>query len=214
MPPPYPLDKSAKDALYAATIAGIAGSPGDYPSGPGQIFETTVLSARVTAKISAANDRRQKVAAARLAVTAEKVAYDLCDQEERRILRLAEALYAQAAPGKLARIGWGPRKDREKREPGQPRALIVAIQDQMSLTLKWRGPLTGSGGRVAFYRIEREITTLDGLITEAFGTWSTQSVQASLELTGLTRGVEYSFRVVAVNASGSSEASNTVSAVL
>lgn len=39
------------------------------------------------------------------------------------------------------------------------------------------------------------VVTMAGVVTEPWGTWSTQSVRVSIVLTSLTRGVEYHFRV-------------------
>lgn len=214
MPPPYPAKKADKDVLYSATLAGVAANPVDYPSGPGQMFALTVLTTRNTAKIAAVNDRLQKEGVFRVAVEVENAAYSLEDDEEQRLIGLAEAQYAQSNPDKLLLIGWGPRVPPQSIPPGQPRHLEAFPQNQTSLTLDWKSPAAGSGGSVAFYRIERQTKTLQGQVTEAWGIWSTQAVQSEITLAGLTRGVEYEFRIVAVNAAGDSIASNTAAAVL
>ena len=214
MPPPYPKSKAEKDVLYAATLAGIAANPVDYPSGLTAMFNTSTLLARNTAKIALVADRLQKEAVFRLAVHAENAGYDLEDDEEQRLIGLAEAQFAASNPDKLLLIGWGPRVPPQSIVAGAPRSLEAFPQGQTSLTLDWKPPVAGSGGSVAFYRIDRQISTLQGVVTEAWGIWSTQAVQSEITLVGLTRGVEYEFKIVAVNASGDSIASNTVAAVL
>lgn len=213
MPPPYPRNKPEKDVLYAAMLAGITANPVDFPNGPGQMFNTATLSTRTTAKTAAVTDRLQKEGVFRVAVETENTAYDLADDEARRLLALAEAQHA-ANPDKLLLIGWGPPSGSIETPPGQPRTLEANPQLQTSLFLDWKPPLSGSGGRVVFYRVERQTKTLAGAVTEPWGVWSTQAVASELMLTGLERGVEYEFRVVAVNTWGDSVASNTVQAVL
>jgi len=214
MPPPYPKSKADKDVLYAATIAGIAANPADYPSGVGAMFSTLVLTARNTSRIALVTDRLQKEALFRLAVIAENAGYDLEDDEERRLIGLAEAQYGATNPAKLLLIGWGPIVPPQSIVPGAPRVLEAFPQGQTTLTLDWKPPIGGSGGSVAYYRVERQTSTLQGVVTEAWGVWSTQAVQSEITLVGLDRGVEYAFRIVAVNVSGDSIASNTVTAVL
>ncbi len=214
MPPPYPLKKADKDVLYAAIIAGVAANPADFPSGIGAMFNTGVLTTRSSTKTAAVTDRMQKEGIFRLAVDAENAAYDAADFEARRLIGLAEAQFSQSAPEKLLLIGWGPRVPPQSIPPGAPRNLEAFPQNPTSLTLDWKPPIGGSGGSVAFYRIERQTKTLQGVVTEPWGVWSTQAVQSEITLAGLERGVEYEFRVVAVNAAGDSVASNTVAAVL
>lgn len=178
------------------------------------MFNTSILTGRITTKGTAVNDRTQKEAVFRLAVEAENAAYLSCDTEAKRLIGLAEAQFLATAPTKLTEIGWGPPGDPQSVVPGQPRTLEAFPQQQTALSLDWKPPVAGSGGAVAFYRVERQTKTLAGQVTEAWGVWSTQAVKSELTLTGLARGVEYEFRVVAVNAAGDSIASNTAAAVL
>lgn len=213
MPPPYPSKKADKDVLYEAILAGIAANPLDYPNGPGNIFNTTVLNTRVTAKNTAVTDRLQKEGVFRVAVETENLSYASVDDEARRLITLAEAQHA-GQPEKLLLIGWGPRTPPQSVPPGQPRQLEAFPQLQTALVLDWKAPAPGSGGNVAFYRVERQTKTLAGQVTEPWGVWSTQAVASEITLTGLERGVEYEFRIVAVNAAGDSIPSNTAAAVL
>ncbi len=178
MPPPYPSKKADKDLLYSDMIAGIVANPVEYPNGLGAMFNTATLVSRDAAKSAAVNDRLQTEAVFRLAVEAESAAFVLADLEAKRLLGLAESQHA-TTPEKLLLIGWGPPADPLSVPPGAPRVLEAFPQNQTSLELDWKPPLSNSGGRVAFYRVERQTQTLTGEVTEGCGAWSTQTIRRS-----------------------------------
>jgi hypothetical protein len=59
-------------------------------------------------------------------------------------------------------------------------------------------------GGVGFYRIERRVRTLEGQQTEDWGAWQATTTDTQISLTGLERGVEHDFRILATNATGDS----------
>jgi hypothetical protein len=69
-------------------------------------------------------------------------------------------------------------------------------------------------GQVSFYKVQRRIRTLQGQQTEDWGAWQATTTDTEINLSSLTRGVEYDFRILASNASGDSTASNVVTVVL
>lgn len=222
--PQYPKRKADKDALYNAIAAGIAANPGLYPSGPGDPFDLSAFSGFISAKNTAKNTRQNEEAEFRAAVVAEDAAYDDCDDEARRLLNLAIATHGANSPN-LVHIGWGPRDAPTSNIPGQPRNLEVIVQGPGDCFLDWKAPARRGGvggggepseppGAVAFYKVQRRKRTLAGQQTEDWGEWQVTTTKTEISLTGLERGVEHDFRVVASNSSGDSLPSNVVTVVL
>jgi len=83
---------------------------------------------------------------------------------------------------------------------------LIGQTGRQSVTLSWQQPSSIPGGAITDYIIESSVNTGT--------TWSTvnDGVSAALSssITGLSSTIAYSFRVKAVNATGTSPASNTV----
>ena len=110
--------------------------------------------------------------------------------------------------GKLQLLGWGGRRARMLAvmdPPAQVRTLEVIREGTDWVFLDWKEPV--GGGEVAAYRVQRR--TRDG-------DWSDvgMSVESEVTLNGQQAGVEYEYRVIAVNKAGEGPASNTARAVL
>jgi hypothetical protein len=224
--PKYPTRRAEKDALYNATVAGIAANPALYPSGPGQPFDSTTLSARIAAKSTAVDALRQAEGQFRAATAAANGAYDECDEEERRLLNQAIATHGLQSPNLLL-IGSGPRGARKSNIPGQARSLEAIGQGPGDCYLDWKSPAPGGAvgggigegggappGAVAFYKVQRRKRTLQGQQTEDWGAWQATTTDTEIAILGLERGVEYDFRVVASNSTGDALPSNVVTVVL
>jgi hypothetical protein len=222
--PRYPSRKTARDALYDAIVAGITANPAQYPAGPGQPFSLTTFNGLITKKNTAVNTRQQEEGQFRIAVVAENDAYEDCDAEARRLLDLAIATHGVSSP-LLTLIGWGPPSPAVSNVPGQPRNLEAVAQGPGTCFLDWKapapagpagGPIGGGEppGEVGFYRVERRKRTLAGQQTEDWGAWQATTTDSEITLLSLERGVEYDFRVLAVNAAGDSLPSNLVTVVL
>ena len=69
-------------------------------------------------------------------------------------------------------------------------------------------------GKVSFYKVMRRIRTIPGVLIEDWRVWQATTVPSEIMLTGLDRGVEYDFQILAVNAAGESVPSNVVTVVL
>lgn len=211
--PVYPRRKAEKDVLYEAIVAGVTANPAEYPSGPGQMFALTTLNNAITAKNTAVSTSQQASADAQIATDAENDAYEACDEEATRLIRLAEAMHA-ANPQNLELIGWGAPGSPTSQPPGQPRTLEMCVQGPGSGLLDWKPPAPGGGGRMSFYRVERRVKDLSGQVTEEWGVWQQTTTASELSLSNQPRGVEIDYRVFAVNVNGDSVPSNTVTAVL
>ena len=89
--------------------------------------------------------------------------------------------------------------------PGVPGGLVVTVNDTGRLDLSWNAPDNDGGSAIAGYKVQWK---------EAADSWDTPAdvsettvAGTAHTVSGLTDGVEYSFRVVAVNAVGDSTAS-------
>ena len=89
--------------------------------------------------------------------------------------------------------------------PGAPASLRVSVNDTGKLDLSWEAPETDGGSAVIGYKVQWK---------EAVDSWDTPAdvseaavTVTSHRITGLTDGVEYTFRVIAVNLEGDSSAS-------
>lgn len=224
--PKYPTRRAEKDALYNATVAGIAANPALYPSGPGQPFATGTLSGLITTKNTAVNTQQQEEGQFRAATAAANGAYDDCDDEERRLLNLAIATHGADSPHLLL-IGSGPRSSavqhsRAGQELGSHRSRSRRLFLGLESARSGRGVGGGVGGEggeappgaVAFYKVQRRKRTLQGQQTEDWGAWQATTTDTEITLLGLERGVEYDFRVVASNSTGDALPSNVVTVVL
>lgn len=98
---------------------------------------------------------------------------------------------------------------------GQPRTLEAVEQGPGDVSLDWKAPVPVAGqGAVGFYKIQRRKRTLQGAQTEDWGAWQVTTTETEIVLTGLDRGVEYDFRILASNTPGDSLPSNVVTVVL
>ena len=89
--------------------------------------------------------------------------------------------------------------------PGVPGILSVSVNDTEKLDVSWDAPDSNGGSAVTGYKVQWK---------EAADSWDTPAevsettvTGTSHTVTGLTDGVEYTFRVFAVNSAGDSTAS-------
>jgi hypothetical protein len=124
------------------------------------------------------------------------------------VIRYAEN-HTQGDDGKLQLLGWGGRRQRSVsvlERPGQARTLEVLREGKDWLFLDWKEPT--DGGEVAAYKVQRR--------KRDTGDWVDvgMSVESDVTLNGQEAGVEYEYRVIAVNKAGEGPASNIARAVL
>jgi len=149
---------------------------------------------------------RAAEAAAKQAFTDKELAFQNLTDKMKEDLRYAEAT-VNMDDDKLQLIGWGGRKAPEALQPpGQARLLEAPREGEGWIFLDWKAP--SEGGQVASYRIERR--------ERPAGAWTIAGMALETETTlhDQTRGVEWEYRVIAVNKAGEGEASNTVMVVL
>lgn len=98
-------------------------------------------------------------------------------------------------------------KDKERRFKKLAKTMAVNLPElETAIALGWRKPV--DGGRVATYRIQRRRAGKGGWEDVA------TSIATQVELERQERGVEYEYRVLAVNQAGVGPPSATVRAVL
>jgi hypothetical protein len=114
---------------------------------------------------------------------------------------------AKGDPEKLQALGWDARRDATSPQPpGQVLALEVKREGPGWLYLDWKKP--SDGGLVAAYHVQ--------LQKDGTGEWADISTcfDTLAVLTSQQRGVDLTYRVVAVNRYGEGLPSNTVTATL
>ena len=133
-------------------------------------------------------------------------AVDALIDEMRSTLRYAENT-VNGDDGKLRLIGWGGRRDPSPADlPGQVRTLELIHEGEDWVQLDWKRP--SAGGLVTAYKIQRR--KRDG------GSWreAGMAVETETLLSDQESGVEFEYRVLAVNKLGEGPQSNIVRAVL
>ena len=116
----------------------------------------------------------------------------------------------KANPEKLKLIGWGTINDSHRTKmPNQPTDLQIAAKDNAAVQLSWSRP--AGRQRIINYIIERREET-DGNFTK----WAAiaNSYKTQIILAGQPHGIKLEYRIKAINTSGQSQASNTVSVII
>ncbi len=120
-------------------------------------------------------------------------------------LRYAD-VEVRGQPEKLSGLGWGGRPGATDREPpGEVRDIALRSEGDTWLVLEWRPPI--DGGPAATYRVQRR---------RRGGAWEfvATAVDNDCLLSGQPRGIEFEYRVIAVNKAGTGQPSATVTVVL
>ena len=124
------------------------------------------------------------------------------------VLRYAEN-HTRANDAKLQLLGWGGRRSRTPtvtEPPGRARTLELIREGPNWVYLDWKEPM--EGGQVTAYKVQRR--------HREGGDWSDvgMSVDSEITLNGQDTGIEFEYRVIAVNSAGEGPASNIARAVL
>ena len=123
----------------------------------------------------------------------------------------ADIKYAEIAvrdrPEKLSQLGWaGRRRGSALEVPGEVRDIGIKVEGDTWVVFDWKPPV--DGGAVAAYKIQRR--KRDGGSWKDVGT----SVETAHLLSGQPRGIEFEYRLLAVNKAGAGQPSATVTVVL
>ncbi len=185
--------------------AGLAANPEEFPAPP--------YSSEDFEKVLDEHDGNREAqimsrAAALQATSAKDESLATITDMSRSVLRYAEN-HTRANDGKLQLLGWGGRRSRTQtvtEPPGQARTLEIIREGPNWVYLDWKEPM--EGGQVAAYKVQRR--------NREGGDWADigMSVDSEITLNGQGTGIEYEYRVIAVNSAGESPASNIARAVL
>ena len=200
--PRFPLKEVEILQLARKMIEGFKNHPEDF-SAP---YVSLDQMERELADAEAGMVRRQEMEAQARDVTADtKRRFTTLKKTMTVNLRYAE-IQTRKDPRALHAIGWGPRRSKQPlRAPGEVRDLQIVEEWETAILLRWKKPV--DGGRVTSYRIQRR---------RPRGAWKDvgMSVDPEATLENQERGVEYEYRVLALNKAGHGSPSRTVQAVL
>ncbi|HUW60684.1 MAG TPA: fibronectin type III domain-containing protein [Candidatus Bathyarchaeia archaeon] len=117
-----------------------------------------------------------------------------------------------ADPKQLELIGWTDKQTpAPSAPPGQPRMLEITAEGAGTIDLDWKTPAPGPFGEARAYVILRRVQSATG-----FSPWldATITVATRVTLSNQPLRTQLEYRVVAMNAAGTSVPSNSVAAVL
>ena len=204
--PLFPAQQAKILALADAMIAGYTDHAALFPSS-----NPARLTSLRDVYNTAANNQTEALAAAQLATEAKQAALAQLQWEMRKQLKKSQVDSCDN-PENLNFIGWGPRRAAQVlKVPGQPVELKSIEESAGILTIAWRRPSRGSGGRVQTYIIERRELSKDGS-----GPWKQAGISLDKKATlkDQPRGVQLEYRIKAINKAGESGPSNTIAVVL
>jgi len=203
----FPKNEAETVTLAQAMVSGLAGDN----INPNENFPTPpVTSPGLATLIDEYNTARNA------AINAWAVAEQATATKDAKLAELIEGMkkdlrYAENTVNyddeKLKLIGWAGRKTPTATEaPGQTRLLTAHVQGEGWVKLEWRAPV--DGGKPSAYTIMRRL--------RPEGPWTDVGTAVVTEklLGDQTRGVEFEYRIIAVNKAGEGEPSNTVVVVL
>ena len=199
----FPRTEPAIEELAGMLLGGLKNRVDQFPSPPVPLdqLETTFeeyRSARAKAIAAAAN--------AKLATSEKAEALKKLVSELKTNVRYAENScgYDHAT---LKALGWGGRHPKRPMEaPGQVEGIKIVKEGPGWIELRWSKPQ--EGGEVRAYRVER--CRLSGERWEITG----MSTATHARLENQERGVQWMYRVIAVNAVGEGMESGIAEAVL
>lgn len=199
----FPLREADILALARDIATGLAEHPDVFPAPPHGPEE---IQAALDAVVVAHNAVVLTTAQTKQANTAKDEAFSDLTDLMRANLRYAETI-TRMADGKLELVGWGaPRRRTATGMPGQVRTLEVVREGKGWLFLDWKEPV--DGGQPAAYKVQRRTPGATDWID--VGT----AIESEITLNGQEAGVEFEYRVIAMNKAGEGPASNIARAVL
>jgi hypothetical protein len=198
----FPKAEAKILGLTRLVIEGLRATPEDFPNLPVSADELQVLLDEVQADVIA-------TAAANAAYhehhTRKDKSLHQLTRSVKAVLGMAEVM-SRRHPERLARLGWGPRRERKPLQaPGEVRDIKLEAQGKTYVLLSWKPPV--EGGAVAAYVTQGK---------REGAPW--QDVEVCMEthriVTHQPRGVELEYRVFARNKTGVGNPSATVTCVL
>ena len=204
--PTFPQRENDILALARKVAAGFRDNPKVFPV---PVVSPEQLEARSKEFRKANRQANAARAAAQQATKHKKEVLKHFKSDLSAALRYAESVTG-ADNKKLRLVGWGARRvGKELQAPGQVLDLEIDREGPGWIRLTWKPPLKEKGtGRATFYEVQRTPMGKDE--------WSIAdaTVKTETKLDEQERGVEWEYRVIAVNKKGRGMDSNVVRAVL
>jgi len=199
----FPESESEIAALALLLVQGLGQATEDFAAPP-------VPPEELQAKLEAYNSTAASTVVAETAVREQHAAKDSALEELVDDMK-ANLKYAEVAvrdqPEKLSQLGWGPRRAASSlKTPGEVRDIGIRAEGDNWVVLDWKPPV--DGGTAPAYTIQRR--KRDGGSWKDVGT----SVDTAQLLSDQPRGVEFEYRLLAVNKAGAGQPSATVTVVL
>ena len=202
----FPQRENDVISLARDLIAGLRDNRDEFPAPP---VEPDRIEA-VCEEFAQARDRAMRARVAAKRATKEKgEVLKRLKSDMKSGLRYAE--YRTGFDDRrLGLIGWGAhRPDKPLQPPGQVADLRIFQEGRDWIALDWDPPPKELGkGRVRAYRVERAPRGADEWAHVGL------ALESSIMLKNQERGVEWQYRVIAVNREGEGMESNVVTAVL
>jgi Fibronectin type III domain len=199
----FPITEAKIASLARSVIGGLKTETDDFPSPPAPPDELQTALDAYTAALSAAVLAAGK---AKEATAAKDDALAILVDLVKSDLRYAEN-HVRGNHAKLHGLGWGGRRPRKPRNvPGQVLGIQILHEGPTSIELAWKPPV--DGGAATAYQVERR--------KRAGGAWAVvgTAVELTITLEDQEGGIEFEYRVKAINKAGRGPASSVVRAVL
>ena len=200
----YPRRHAEVTALVDLVIAGFTEHPGEFPHGDAGQLETARAEF-----ITAGYDLADANAQTDMAASVKKQKFHQLEAVMKQQIKLAQVDCA-ADPVKLSFIGWGPRRRGETIEPPDaPHSLRILDRSEDTLTLTWRKPPRNPHRPVGCYQVYRRPVNGSAESWQLAGT----ALETEFPLTSPPAG-QTEYRITALNRTGESLPSNTITVVV
>ncbi len=196
----YPRRHAEVTALVNRVIGGFTEHPDDFPHG-----DAGKLQAARSEFLTAGRDLTEANAQVDIAAKAKKEKFQQLEAVMKQQIKLAQVDCA-TDPVKLSQIGWGPRRRGEAVEPpDSPRGLSILDRDEGTLIISWQKPSRNPHRPVGCYQVYQR------LVNGTTGSWQLTgtALETEFPLASPPAG-QTEYRVTALNKSGESLASNTI----
>lgn len=194
----YPEKEDERIALARAIFKGLDRNPGVFPNPPVAIAAGETAIAEYDTDRADADDKQ---AQAEIATQKKEETLGGIDYKNKTVLSWAENL-VNGDDAKLKLLGWGGRAAPTKLPlPSQPASFEILKPTDGGGFFDWKEPKLG--GKVASYILRR---STDGVNFTDIKT----VIPSEATLHDQPRGAKLWYHVVAINAAGESEPSNTV----
>jgi len=196
----FPNRESDILVLAQDVITGFTAHPETFPNPPISLAQVAEVLATYIKSRDAAIDAQ---AAAMACVANKQKALDTLIADIKALLRYAETV----APTELTKVGWAGRRPASPvQAPSPPRLLESLEHGNGAIDMDWKSGR--EGGRPEYYEVQRRDLPQ--------GDWQhvATALHAEISLDNQPRNISLEYRVLAVNKTATSPASNTLSVSL